>query len=149
MEATLAATGPISLIRSIFLSGTKLTDTGANETTDCTNASLGITCPANFVTTQQLNAALKPFPFQGVTDAFGYVANSNYNALQIAGNMRASHGVTFNVNYTFSRSIDDGGTFRSGYPIPRVPLPMSRPCRGRRIASSAAFLLPINRSTLW
>lgn len=99
--------------------GTKLTDTGANETTDCANASLGITCPANFVTTQQLNAALKPFPFQGVTDAFGYVANSNYNALQIAGNMRASHGVTFNVNYTFSRSIDDGGTFRSGYPIPQ------------------------------
>jgi hypothetical protein len=32
--------------------------------------------------------------------------------------MRASHGLTFMVNYTWSRSIDNGGTFRSGYDIP-------------------------------
>lgn len=98
--------------------GSKLTDTGANETADCANASLGITCPANFVTTQNLAAALKPFPFQTVSDSFGYVANSNYNSLQITANMRASHGVTFNANYTFSRSIDNGGNFRSGYALP-------------------------------
>jgi hypothetical protein len=59
-----------------------------------------------------------PFPFQTVSDSFGYVANSNYNALQATLNWRASHGLTFMANYTFSRSIDDGGTFRSGYPIP-------------------------------
>jgi hypothetical protein len=98
--------------------GTKLADVTTAETADCANASLGITCPVNFVTTQQLNVALKPFPFQTVTDSFGYVANSNYNAVQVSANMRASHGVTFNVNYTFARSIDDGGTFRTGYPIP-------------------------------
>jgi hypothetical protein len=99
--------------------GSKLTDTGAAQTADCANASLGITCPANFVTTQQLNVALKPFPFQSVSDAFGYVANSNYNAVQITANMRPSHGVTFMANYTFSHAIDDGGTFRSGYAIPQ------------------------------
>ena len=27
-------------------------------------------------------------------------------------------GLTFNVNYTFSRAIDDGGQFRTGYDIP-------------------------------
>ena len=32
--------------------------------------------------------------------------------------MRASHGLTFMANYTWSRSIDDGGTFRTGYAIP-------------------------------
>jgi hypothetical protein len=32
--------------------------------------------------------------------------------------MRASHGLTFMASYTWSRSIDDGGTFRSGYDIP-------------------------------
>ena len=32
--------------------------------------------------------------------------------------MRAWHGLTMNVNYTFSRAIDDGGTFRTGYAIP-------------------------------
>jgi len=31
---------------------------------------------------------------------------------------RAAHGTTFMVNYTWSRVIDDGGTFRSGYAIP-------------------------------
>ena len=32
--------------------------------------------------------------------------------------MRASHGFTFMANYTWSRAIDDGGTFRTGYAIP-------------------------------
>jgi hypothetical protein len=95
---------------------TKLADVTAAETADCT--SLSLPCPTNFVTTQNLAAALKPFPFQSVSDSFGYVANSNYNALQATLNMRASHGLTFMLNYTWSRSIDDGGTFRTGYAIP-------------------------------
>ena len=36
---------------------------------------------------QLSNVALKPFPFQAVGDSFGYVANSNYNALQTTSNM--------------------------------------------------------------
>ena len=32
--------------------------------------------------------------------------------------MRAWHGVTVNANFTWSRAIDDGGTFRTGYAIP-------------------------------
>lgn len=75
-------------------------------------------CPANFTSSQNLATALRPFPFQGVTDFLGNVANSNYNALQTQLNMRASHGLTFMVNYTWSRSIDNGGTFRTGYDIP-------------------------------
>jgi hypothetical protein len=78
-------------------------------------------CPATtsiFTSGQTLATLLKPFPFQGVSDSFGYVANSNYNALQATLNMRASHGLTFMANYTWSRSIDDGGTFRTGYAIP-------------------------------
>ncbi|HEU5457162.1 MAG TPA: carboxypeptidase regulatory-like domain-containing protein, partial [Terracidiphilus sp.] len=31
---------------------------------------------------------------------------------------RAWHGFTLNSNYTWSRTIDDGGTFRTGYAIP-------------------------------
>ena len=33
-------------------------------------------------------------------------------------NLHVSHGVTFMMNYVWSRSIDDDGTFRSGYAIP-------------------------------
>jgi hypothetical protein len=67
---------------------------------------------------QQLNVLLKPFPFQSVSDSMGMVANSNYHSLQMSFNMRPTHGVTLMANYTWSRSIDDGGTFRTGYAIP-------------------------------
>ncbi|SEG48109.1 Carboxypeptidase regulatory-like domain-containing protein [Bryocella elongata] len=96
--------------------GSHLADTGATETADCTTYSLA--CPSNFNTGQQLNVALKPFPFQSVSDSFGYVGNANYNALQLQANMRPQHGLTFMINYTWAHSIDDGGTFRTGYAIP-------------------------------
>jgi hypothetical protein len=99
--------------------GADLSDTGTNLTKYCATHS-GV-CPSYvniFNTSQNLGTLLKPFPFQGVTDSFGYVANSNYNALQATLNMRASHGLTFMANYTWSRAIDNGGYFRSGYDIP-------------------------------
>jgi hypothetical protein len=89
---------------------------GAQATTFCQTNHLP--CPANFTSSQNIATALRPFPFQGVTDYFGNVSNSNYHALQTQLNMRAAHGLTFIVNYTWSRSIDNGGTFRSGYDIP-------------------------------
>jgi Carboxypeptidase regulatory-like domain len=99
--------------------GSNLTLTGAALTTFC-GANAGV-CPATlsvFNTGQPLSQLLKPFPFQGVSDTFGYVGNSNYHSLQTTLNLRASHGLTFMANYTWSRAIDDGGTFRSGYAIP-------------------------------
>ena len=98
--------------------GTKLNDSGANMVTDCTT--LALPCPATgtYATSQNLGYYLKPFPFQTVTDSFGYVSNSNYNAVQMSFNVRETHGLTVMANYTWSRSIDDGGTFRTGYAIP-------------------------------
>jgi Carboxypeptidase regulatory-like domain len=99
--------------------GTNLTLSGAKLTAFCA-ANSGV-CPSTlstFNTGQNLATLLKPFPFQSVSDTFAYVANSNYNALQTTVNMRASHGLTFMANYTWSRVIDDGGTFRTGYAIP-------------------------------
>ena len=99
--------------------GPRLLDTGTTTikaSTDCITYNLP--CPANFTTGQSLATALRPFAFQSVTDAMPYVANSNYHALQTTFNMRATHGLTFMANYTWSRAIDDGGTFRSGYALP-------------------------------
>jgi hypothetical protein len=93
--------------------------TGSALTKYCnTNSGVCPATPAGFSTTQALSRLLSPFPYQTVADSFGYVANSNYNALQATLNMRASHGLTFMANYTWSRAIDDGGTFRTGYAIP-------------------------------
>lgn len=97
--------------------GTLLADKGAAMTADC--AKYNLPCPSNFTSSQPLSTALKPFPFQSVSDNFGqYVANASYNALQALLNMRSWHGLTMQVNYTFSRAIDDGGFFRSGWDIP-------------------------------
>ena len=41
-------------------------------------------------------------------------ANSNYNSLQLAVKKQTSHGLLFNLNYTWSHSIDDGSTWHSG-----------------------------------
>jgi hypothetical protein len=81
-------------------------------------AANNLTCPAGFTASQPLSTALKPFPFQTVSDSFGYVGNANYNAMQALLSMRTWHGLTLNTNFTWSRSIDDGGTFRTGYAIP-------------------------------
>ncbi len=94
-----------------------LADKGAALTADCTKYNLN--CPANFTSSQTLAVALKPFPFQGVSDSFGqYTGNSNYHAVQALLSIRSWNGLTTNIHYTFSRAIDDGGLFRSGYPIP-------------------------------
>ena len=97
--------------------GTALADKGAAMTADCTKYSLP--CPAGFTASQPLSTALKPFPFQSVSDSFGqYMGNSSYNALQALLSVRSWHGLTSTLNYSFSRAIDDGGYFRTGYAIP-------------------------------
>jgi hypothetical protein len=60
---------------------------------------------------------LKPFPFNSVSDSFAYVGNANYNSLQVQMNMRPQHGLSLMASYVWGRAIDDGGTFRTGYPI--------------------------------
>jgi hypothetical protein len=104
----------------LVLGGTNLANkaTAANI---ATIAALGVV-PQNGYSTfdpaQSISTLLKPFPQYSVSDSYSNIANSNYHGLQVSVNKRASHGLTFMVNYTWSKSIDDGGTFRSGYDIP-------------------------------
>ncbi len=56
--------------------------------------------------------------YSGSTDTWGDIANANYNAFQLSIAHRASHGLTLNLNYTYSHNIDDAGTQRTGYDIP-------------------------------
>jgi Carboxypeptidase regulatory-like domain len=59
----------------------------------------------------------------GVTDTWGSnVGNFSYNSLQITVLQRLSHGLTFNLNYTYSKNIGDDGTFRSGFDIPSAAI---------------------------
>jgi hypothetical protein len=66
---------------------------------------------------------LVAFPqYSGVSDTWGNVDNFSYHSLQITLDQRTSHGLTFNVNYTFSKNIGDDGTFRSGFDIPAAAI---------------------------
>lgn len=71
-------------------------------------------------TTATIAHGLVAFPqYSGVTDTWGSnVGNFSYNSLQITLMQRLSHGLSFNVNYTYSKNIGDDGTFRSGFDIP-------------------------------
>ena len=66
-----------------------------------------------------ISQMLLPFPqYSGVSDTWGNVGNFSYNSLQVTLEQRMSHGLTYNLNLTWSRNIGDEATFRSGYPIP-------------------------------
>ena len=59
---------------------------------------------------------LRPFPqYNGVTDVYGNVGQSNYNSLQASVQQRLSHGLTFNLNYTFSKALGTINGNRSAY----------------------------------
>lgn len=62
---------------------------------------------------------LSPFPqYSGMGDTYGNVGNFSYHSLQLVLNQRLHDGLSFNVNYTYSKNVGDDGTFRSGYDIP-------------------------------
>jgi hypothetical protein len=55
----------------------------------------------------------------GVADLWGAnSANITYHSFQLMVLQRTSHGLSFNINYTYSKNIGDDGTFRSGFDIP-------------------------------
>jgi hypothetical protein len=62
---------------------------------------------------------LTAFPqYSGVSDTWGNVGNFDYNALQLVLQQRMAHGITFSVNYTYSKNLGDDGTIRSGWDLP-------------------------------
>jgi Carboxypeptidase regulatory-like domain/TonB dependent receptor-like, beta-barrel len=66
---------------------------------------------------------LTPFPqYSGVNDTWGNVGNFSYNSLQITVQQRMSHGLTFNVNYTYAKNLGDDGPYRDGYDIPAAAI---------------------------
>jgi hypothetical protein len=93
----------------------------------------GLSIPAFFVNAANafpgssaltIAQGLSTFPqYSGVSDLWGAnTANVSYNSFQVMVLQRTSHGLSFNINYTYSKNIGDDGTFRSGYDIPAAAL---------------------------
>jgi hypothetical protein len=53
-------------------------------------------------------------PNYGTMRDWQNAVNSSYNAMQVSLKKQVSHGLLFNVSYTYSHSIDNGSTWHSG-----------------------------------
>jgi hypothetical protein len=96
-------------------------------------AMAGIKIPATYQAAANANPnssvltlaqGLVAFPqYSGVTDLWGAnSANLTYHSFQVMLLQRTAHGLSFNVNSTYSKNIGDDGTFRSGFDIPAAAI---------------------------
>ena len=90
-----------------------------------------------------------PFPqFSGVSDTTSFVGNENWNALEISLRQRPAHGLNLMVNYTYSKSIDDLGTFRVG-DNDRLDRSISTTDEPQNLTATAVYQLPIGKGHMW
>jgi outer membrane receptor protein involved in Fe transport len=80
------------------------------------NRTIGGVLPAGATVTNNLDETVTglggfPNPNYGVLREWQNAVNSNYNSLQLSLKKQMSHGLTVNVNYTYSHAIDDGSSW--------------------------------------
>ena len=77
----------------------------------------GIRLPyANFSTTATIAQMLKPWPqYNSISAPYNNDGQSNYEAMQLSIQQRLTRGLTFNVNYTWSKALGTINGFRSAY----------------------------------
>ena len=77
--------------------------------------------------------------FSGSTDTWGSsTANASYHAMQLSIIKRLSQGLTLNLNYTYSKDLDDAGNQRSGWAIPATAMANGRGWQQNRIDRSVS-----------
>ena len=69
------------------------------------------TPPIAFVTTGTKTLTMRPNPFVGPLQSWYYNTNSSYHAGAISVTKRATRGLTFKANYTFSKLLDIESAF--------------------------------------
>lgn len=90
--------------------------------------------------------ALLRFPqYSGVSDIFGGIGNSGYNALEIIANQRASNSLTLQASYTWGKEIDDVvGSARTAYNN-RAERSLGAIDRKHVVTSSGVWTLPLGK----
>ena len=63
-------------------------------------------------TSNKVYQYFEQFPqYSSVSDGTNFDGNTAFHALELSLRERLAHGVDFMLNYTFSKAIDDVGTF--------------------------------------
>jgi hypothetical protein len=115
--AYLASVGNTNLIKAATPANIAAVQTATGVTLPIPYA--GYTAAAALTPNASIAHMLTWMPqYSSTTDTYGDVANANYNAFQLSLSQREHKGLSFTVNYSYSRNIDDAGTQRSGYAIP-------------------------------
>jgi len=117
--------------------------------------SLGFTPPngfggssSPFFGTNSVYQYFYQFPqYSSITDYSSNVINSNFHAIEISIKQREAHGLTFMLNYTYSKTIDDGGTFRVGY-NPRLDRSLSTTDQPQNLTSTVVYKLPFGHGKI-
>jgi hypothetical protein len=100
---------------------------------------------ATFYASNAVNQYYLAFPqFKSITDSTSFVGNTNFNALEITVKQRTSHGLDMMLNYTYSKTIDDLGTFRVG-DNSRLDRSLSTADQPQNLAATAVYQLPFGR----
>jgi hypothetical protein len=107
------------------------------------------TANATYYASNSVNQYYVPFPqFSGISDTTGFVGNENWNALELSLRQRPVHGLNFMVNYTYSKSIDDLGTFRVG-DNQRLDRSLSQGDMPQNLTGTVVYAIPAGKGHLW
>jgi carboxypeptidase family protein len=71
-------------------------------------------CPANGQATQEARPFFTKFPYLGFINYATNKSHSRYDSFQLSVNKRMSHGLAFNVGYTYAHGLDNGSLNRFG-----------------------------------
>ena len=83
-----------------------------------------------------IGRTLQPYPQYSSPPGVQWdnIANISYNSLQITLNQRRWNGLSYTLNYTYSRDIGDDGTTRSAFPVPAGASSNGQPLPGNNRA---------------
>jgi hypothetical protein len=101
--------------------------------------------PANYYASNAVYQYYSAFPqYSGVSDQTSFVGNENWNALEVSVRERLSNGLNFMINYTWSKSIDDLGTFRESGNN-RLDRSLSAASQPQNLTATVVYQLPVGR----
>jgi Carboxypeptidase regulatory-like domain len=100
----------------------------------------GISYPSTSSTTGYFTA----YPQLGVSDTTNFNGNTNFHSLQLSLRERPSHGLDFMLNYSYSKSMDDVGTFRL-VDNPRLDRSLSVTDQPQNLTGTVVYLSPYGK----
>ena len=97
-----------------------------------------------YTTANGVTGYFNPYPQLGVSDTTNFNGNTNYHALQLSLRERPAHGLDFMVNYTYSKSMDDLGSFRTN-DNPRLDRSLSVTDQPQNLTGTVVYASPYGR----